>query len=373
MIIAFDAKRAFHNRRGLGNYSRDVIRLMSTYYPNVRQVLAGVPADKLMRIPANAQVIEPQGLWRYAKGLWRSMGGMLKQLERAQTTIYHGLSQELPYGIHRTKIRTAVTFHDALFMRYPENYSTAYRKTFELKNKYALDVADCIIAITEQSKRDAIEFFGADKEKIFVVYQGCNNQFRMPVTEEQHKTIKIKYALPERYMLQVGAIEPNKNLQLILHAMSMLGAHCLPLLVIGGESAYATKMLALANKLGIGDKLLLRHNVDFQDLPAFYHGAEVFLFPSRFEGFGIPVIEAQCCSVPVITSRGGCFPETAGQGALFINPDDAADMAQAIKKILTDDGLRNDLICKGHENTMRFTDDIVAHNLMATYQKIESL
>lgn len=370
MVIAYDAKRAFQNRRGLGNYSRDVIRLMSAYYPETRLVLAGTPSTQLMDIPGNATVVEPIGAWRMAKGLWRSAGGMNKQIKQSGAEIYHGLSQELPWGIHHTKLKTIVTFHDALFMRYPQNYSFLYRKTFELKNRYALRTADRIIAITEQSKLDAIEFFGADPDKITVVYQGCNKQFRQPENNGFTEQIRRKYNLPGRYLLQVGAIEPNKNLQTILRALPLLDDKEIKLVVVGRKSAYAVTMQKLAAELGVAHRLVYCHEAEFTDLPAFYHGAEVFLFPSFFEGFGIPIIEAQCCGTPVVTSWGGCFPETAGQGALFVKPDYAEQMAEAINLLLTDSELREQLTVLGHKNTERFTDDKVAGSLMAVYKQL---
>lgn len=377
LTIAYDAKRAFHNSRGLGNYSRDVIRLMAKYYPDAQIVLAGDPKVSIMQVPQNAKIVKPNALWRIAKSLWRSLGGMVTQLKQAKADIYHGLSQELPLGIFKTGIKTVVTFHDALFVRYPQNYPWLYRHVFTIKNKYALRKADHIIAITEQSKRDAIEFFGADPQKITVVYQGCNNQFREPENREKDDEIRKKYGLPNRYLLQVGAIEPNKNLQTILHAFAYLlnelkeDVLCdLKLVAVGRKSKYALTMSNLAQQLGIEDRLVFCHEVDFIDLPAFYRGSEMFLFPSFFEGFGIPIIEAQCCGTPVITSKGGCFGETAGEGALFVEPDNPQMMAEAIGSVLKNRDLRDNLIKKGKDNTLRFTDDIVARNIMAVYKKL---
>lgn len=374
--IAYDAKRAFHNSRGLGNYSRDVIRLIAEHFHDVRIVLAGDPCNNIMRIPENATVVKPEGVWKVMKSLWRSLGGVITQLKRENVSIYHGLSQELPLGIEKTGIKTVVTFHDALFMRYPQNYPWLYRHVFALKNRYALRVADRIIAITEQSRDDAIKFFGANPEKIRVVYQGCNKQFREPADVKKDGEIWKKYGLPSHYLLQVGAIEPNKNLQTILRAFALLHKQDGPdfedlkLVVVGRKSKYCKKMEDLATELGVREKLMFCHEVDFADLPSIYRGASVFLFPSFFEGFGIPIIEAQCCDVPVVTTAGGCFGETAGEGALFVQPDDATQMAEAVKKLMTDMTLRNVMIEKGHENSLRFTDDAVAQNLFNVYKEL---
>jgi len=229
MIIAFDAKRAFANRRGLGNYSRDVIRLMRTYAPENDYVLFGSPSDAYE--PGAARVVSPKGLWRCFPSLWRTCG-CLNSLDGID--IYHGLSGELPFGIHRKEVKTVVTVHDAIFMRYPELYSATYRWLFARKVQYACDHADLIIAISEQTKRDIIEFFHADERKIHVVYQGCNNRFREPVSEARLAAVRKQYRLPEQFILSVGAIEPRKNLKNLIEAMSM--AHIdLPLVAVGAR------------------------------------------------------------------------------------------------------------------------------------------
>lgn len=360
--IAYDAKRAFANRRGLGNYSRDVIRLMTTFAPENEYILFGRPTP-LCDAP-RTRVVSPHGLWRICPSLWRSVG-CLSQLNGID--IYHGLSGEMPFGIHRQPVKTVVTMHDAIFMRYPELYSTTYRHLFARKVQYACDHADLIIAISEQTKQDLLTFFHADERKIRVVYQGCNNRFREPVSDARMAQVRQQYDLPSRYILTVGAIEPRKNLRNLIEAMSLAKID-LPLIAVGGQSAYAAQMAELAKQRGVDLRYL--HGFPFEELPAVYKMAELFCYPSIFEGFGIPILEAMCIGTPVLTSTGSCFAETGGDAALYADPLDAEEIAHQLRRILSDEALRNEMRTKGFQQADRFTDDKVANNLISVYNNL---
>lgn len=336
MRIVFDAKRYFHNSRGLGNYSRDVVRLIREYAPDWEVVLM----DK--------------------SGLSRSF------MNIPPCDIYHGLSGELPFTVGRSQARSVVTMHDAIFIRYPELYSPTYRWLFTQKVRFACKAADTIIAISEQTKRDMIEFFHADESKIRVVYQGCSNIFRQPVSAEQIAEVKKKYDLPENYLLDVGAIEPRKNLKNLIQAMAAAKID-LPLVAIGGHSKYADEAAVLAQQSGV--TLLLRHGVTFADFPAIYKGAEVLCYPSIFEGFGIPILEAMCVGTPVLTSTGSCFAETGGEAALYANPLDIEEIGVQLNRILTNNHLRQEMVAKGAVQANRFTDEQVAKNLIRVLQE----
>jgi len=337
MKIAFDAKRYFHNQRGLGNYSRDVVRLMRTYAPDWQLELVDKSglARSFMRVPV--------------------------------CDIYHGLSGELPFGIGRSSCKSVVTMHDAIFIRYPYLYSPTYRWLFTQKVKYACQVADCIIAISEQTKRDMVDYFHADERKIQVVYQGCSNLFRQPVSEEQIQVVREKLNLPEVYLLDVGAIEPRKNLHNLIRAMASKHID-LPLVAMGGHSKYADEAAILAKQLGV--TLLLRHQVPFADFPAIYKGALALCYPSVFEGFGIPILEAMCVDTPVLTSTGSCFAETGGDAALYANPLDVEQIGEQLSRIINDNHLREEMVAKGKVQAERFSDQAVAKHLRQVYQSV---
>lgn len=353
--IALDAKRAFHNHRGLGNYSRDVIRLLGTYAPEYELLLV----DPL-------GTFRPAAGWRLFPALWRSWG-VVSQLPNV--ALYHGLSGEVPLGIKRSASKVLVTMHDAIFMRYPHLYSWTYRHLFAMKVRYACRVADGIICISEQTKRDMITYFGADERKIRVVYQGCHSRFREPVSPQNVLSVRQRYHLPEHYLLTVGAIEPRKNLETIIRAIH--AAHLsMPIVAVGADSRYAVFCRSLAEQLGV--TLIVVHSVCAEDLPAIYKGALLMLYPSHFEGFGIPILEAMCVGVPVLTSEGSCFAETGGDAAVYVSPADVQAMADCLHRLVNDEAERAEMISRGFQQAARFADEQVAASLLAVYREFLS-
>jgi glycosyltransferase involved in cell wall biosynthesis len=371
MNIAFDSKRAFHNSRGLGNYSRDTIRLLGTFYPEHEYFLFNPKLKKSIdfSLPVHSTIICPQSLLGTAiPSIWRS-AGMLGQLKSCKADVYHGLSQELPFGIKKSGVKSVITMHDAIFMRYPELYSASYRAIFIQKNKYACRVADHIIAISEQTKRDIIHYFDADEKKISVVYQGCNNIFRAPISEADQNRIRHKYNLPSQYILNVGAIEKRKNAALIVEALhhSKLS---IPLVIVGKPTQYIDEIRELVTKYHLEDQVLFIHHAETIDLPIIYSLADIFVYPSFFEGFGIPILEALCVGVPVITSKGSCFEETGGRESIYIDPFNADELGSAISRVLNNDLLVNKMKTEGLNFSQRFNDKFIAENLMKVYQSI---
>lgn len=370
MNITFDAKRFFHNNRGLGNYSRDVVRLLTTYYPDNSYFLLN-PKKKKNSIyipPQGSKEITPNNFYKYFPQLWRSKG-CIRDIKKIRTDIYHGLSQELPQGIHKTGIKTVVTMHDAIFIRYPELYDSFYRKLFIKKNQYSCKVADKIIAISEQTRNDFIEFFNVNPEKIEVVYQGCNNIFREKIEEGKLLETKQKYQLPDNFILFVGAIEKRKNIETIIKALS-IGSIDISLVILGRETKYKEELKELIIKLGIEKQVIFLQNVPTNDLPSIYKLADLFIYPSVFEGFGIPILEALCTGTPVITSKDSCFKETGGSAAIYVNYNNAEEMAYEIERVLNNRELSENMIREGFIHTGNFTDDKIAYNLMNVYRDL---
>jgi glycosyltransferase involved in cell wall biosynthesis len=294
---------------------------------------------------------------------------MCRQLKSVQPDIYHGLSQELPLGINKTGIKSVVTMHDAIFMRFPNLYPRAYRTVFIQKNNYACRVADRIIAISEQTKRDLMEFFDADEQKISVIYQGCNLRFRQPVLTETKLVVKRKYQLPDDFLLTVGAIEKRKNAALIIEALYRFRLK-IPLIIIGQTSPYLKELLSMIKKYRMEKQVFFIHSVDPADLPAIYSLAGLFIYPSIFEGFGIPILEALCSGIPVIASTGSCLEESGGPFSRYINPKDADELGEAMTHLLADDLAKERMIKEGLSFSEQFTDDKIASRLMHVYQSI---
>ena len=370
MRIGYDAKRLFCNHRGLGNYSRDLIRILDHYYPeNLYDLYTPKIKINFPVNPQNTQIIQPSGIYKLLpSSIWRSVG-IMADIKRQGDDIFHGLSQELPIGIEKLSIRKVITFHDAIFIRYPELYPSTYRKIFTAKNMKSCCIADRIIAISEQSKKDAIEFFNAEATKVEVVYQGCNNIFRQKATAQDKETIRLKYNLPVDYLLFVGAIEPRKNIGAILNALFQEKVD-IPLVIVGRQTDYTKELVKLAQELNISSQIIFLHNVETVDLPAIYQMACLFIYPSIFEGFGIPILEALCSETPVITTAGGCFEEAGGAFSRYINPLNVQEIGATLLKVLTDTSLQKSMKEEGLLHAYKFTDDKIARNMMFVYQNL---
>lgn len=373
MKIGFDAKRAFFNSRGLGYYSRDVIRLLSQYQPD-HQYFLYTPKTKgaieFSHNTQNCQTITPSGCYSVGPlpSLWRTRG-ICSDIRKEQLDIYHGLSHELPYGIEKTGARSVVTMHDLIFLKNPELFPLFDRYSFRKKYIHGARIANRIIAISEETKKDLINYLGEKEERIDVVYQGYNAVFRNPVTEEMKAAVKCKFNLPDHFMLIICAIERRKNHELILKAMRNPQVD-LPLVIAGNPSEYKETLLSIIHEYHLEKKVLFIGHIDSVDLPTLYQLADLFVYPSLFEGFGRPILESLVMGTPVITSKGSCFKETGGEAAQYVSCDDDEELAHAIIKVMTDTNFRQSCIEEGYRHAAKFSDENIASKLMETYKKL---
>ena len=369
--IGFDAKRAFYNQRGLGNYSRDVIRILSEHANDNDYFLFTPGMKNAINFPlsSNCRVIYPSGLfWPAFSSVWRTFG-QCSEIRKEKLDIYHGLSHELPYNIESCNVRTVVTMHDVIFLKHPELYPFFDRHAYRKKYSRACSIADRIVAISQQTKRDIIEYLNIDERRIEVVYQGCHPVFKQRLDEETKRLVRLKYDLPDKYMLIVSAIERRKNHALILKAM-YAGKIDLPLVIVGRPSAYKDELIRLISKYKLEGKVLFRYPVETEALPAIYQSASLFVYPSLYEGFGIPILEAQVSGVPVITSKGSCFEETGGNAACYVAHDDADELAAAIYRVTDDCKLAAQMAEKGRNHATLFSDESIAKSLMTIYENM---
>lgn len=370
MKIGFDAKRAFNNAAGLGNFSRNTIRALSRQFPNDRYFLFH-PGNKnpLFTPPENSIEIKPDSfLWKTVKYGWRSfrVGRLAKDLK---LDIYHGLSHELPVWIEKSDVRTVVTIHDLIYLRHPEYYQHIDRKIYNQKFRHACKIATKIHAISEQTKQDLMSFFSVAEEKIRVIYQSVNPVFFERVDEAQKQQMRIKHQLPPKFILSVGTVEQRKNLLGLLEGMIVSKIY-IPLVVVGKLTNYQHTV----QKFIEAD--LNRHEVFFlsqikdAELAVLYQMAEVMVYPSFFEGFGLPVAEAQASGCPVITSFTSSLPEVGGDAVMYINPDKPEEIGKALSSFLADQELRESMIAKGIVNAQRFTPANFARQLKQLYNSL---
>ncbi len=383
MNIAFDAKRAFTNGTGLGHYSRTLIRSLATFFPNENYFPCTPLITDRFDVSAfpNMHIISPATFTtRSLRKLWRS--SLVKSdLLKNNIDIYHGLSHEIPKGIDATKIKSIVTMHDLIFERFPEQYGLIDRKIYRYKFQYACKHANKIIAISEQTKNDLVELYDVPEHKIAVCYQSCDERFFKTVSDEEKERIKKIYDLPDQFFLYTGSIIERKNLLIICKALELLKKKIqIPLVVIGdgGEYKQQVKNFLRENNLEALVMFLSEQESTAQqpgytmatDFPAIYQQAACMIYPSIFEGFGIPVLEALCSKIPVITSNISSLPEAGGDGALYISPNDFAALADYMEQIISNDELRSTLIEKGWAHAQKFTGEKCATEVMNEYVKL---
>jgi glycosyltransferase involved in cell wall biosynthesis len=375
MKIGYDGKRAIFNMTGLGNYSRTLLRSLGQYYPDNQYFLYTPAYEHHQRLDflqksANISVRTPQTLMsRSCKPLWRSYL-VTKELKSDGIDLFHGLSNELPYAVTRSGAKSIVTIHDLIFLRYPELYSRIDRKVYRSKVNYACRAADRIVAVSEQTRQDIIGFLDIDPARIKVVYQSCDPIFYRDANEVHKRQVRNKHTLPSQYLLYVGTIERRKNLLGIIKALPLLkNGLDVHLVVIGRGRGYKEEVLAYIQAQGLTPRVHFLTDVAFADFPAIYQMASLFVLPSLFEGFGIPITEALWSKCPVITSAGGCFAEAGGPSSIYIDPENDATLAKAIARVLEDSDLAKKMRTDGYAYVQRFRDDATAAVMMGLYRE----
>ncbi|MDR2238005.1 MAG: glycosyltransferase family 4 protein [Chryseobacterium sp.] len=365
MKIAFDAKRFFHNTSGLGNYSRDLVRILSQYYPQNEYLLLNKN-----RSERGKEILERPGV-RFvetSKGKFSRQLKMGKDAQKQGADIFHGLSGELPLKWDKTPIKKVVTIHDLIFMRYPQYYSFFDRKIHLWKFRKAAATADKIIAISEQTKQDIIHYLKVPEAKIEVIYQGCHQAFKEQQTEEQILAVKEKFLLPQRFILNVGTIEERKNLLNIVKAIQ--GTE-IPLVVVGRKTGYYKKIAGFIRKNKMEKQVYFLEGVSMDELAMIYKLADIFVYPSFFEGFGIPVIEALFSKTVTITSNTSCLPEAGGKDSVYIDPGNHLDLKAKIQFLWDNESERKRRTEKSFEFVQQFNDEPIARQLMELYKKLK--
>lgn len=383
MKIAFDAKRAYQNATGLGNYSRTIISSLSDLYPAHHYYLCAPKLTNRFDISrfTNVENIIPEDfISKKFTSLWRSIW-VKKDLQKKGINIYHGLSHEIPAGIQKTGVHSVVTIHDLIFERYPEQYNRIDIQIYRRKFKYACKNADHIIAISKKTKDDIINFYKISEEKITVCYQSCNPAFAENISENEKNRIKNFYALPDRFFLYVGSVIVRKNLLNICKAVHELkGKLNIPLVVIGEGGSYKQQVKEFINKNNLKEQVIFltetemaKNSPTYQtaaDFPAIYQLSTGLIYPSVFEGFGIPVLEALWSKVPVITSNISCLPETGGDAAYYVDPYSPHEIANGMLKLAADEVLVKEMTEKGWMHAQNFTPGKCAANVMQVYLRL---
>ncbi|MBQ7947624.1 MAG: glycosyltransferase family 4 protein [Bacteroidaceae bacterium] len=375
MKIGFDGKRAVQNFTGLGNYSRYVVEALCKYAGNNKYMLYAPKERKNERLELLQQEFKEclslhypkKSIWKKLNSLWR-IWGIPADLRNDGVTLFHGLSNELPLNIKKAGIPSIVTVHDLIFLRLPYCYRLIDRLIYNYKFRKACQNADHIIAVSECTKRDIIEFYNIPAEKISVIYQGCSTIFAQTADDAQKQEVCNRHNLPQEFILSVGSIEKRKNTMLAVKALAQLPTN-LHLVLIGKWTPYVEELKAVAKQSGVENRLHIIHKASSADLPAIYQSATVFAYPSVYEGFGIPILEALYSRVPVVAAKGSCLEEAGGKYSLYVDKDDEKGMAEAIKQAMMPER-RAKMIDEGYKWAQKFTMQQMAQETIECYKKV---
>ena len=374
LTIGYDAKRAVSNGTGLGNYCRTLLNDLGTIdtTDSFRLYVPDLGRDDLrsqLDMPRNMSFVTPANkLVKPLRSLWR-IKGIVNDLKRDGVDIYHGLTGELPLGLSEAGIKSVVTIHDLIFMRCPEYYNPVDVAIYKWKFRNTCKQANRIIAISECTRRDIMELGEIDDSRIHVVYQSCDTRFRQQVSPEQKQDVRARYSLPKRYVLFVGTIEERKNALLAAQALPYLSDE-IHLVLVGRQTAYAKTITSFARQNGLANRIHMLSGVPTSDLYAIYQQAECFVYPSRYEGFGIPVIEAIQSRLPVIACTGSCLEEAGGPDNVYVDPDEPQEMAMAIKSITDNPDAARQIVTRSLDYIRRFENGNVAQEMLNVYRSL---
>lgn len=364
MKIGFDAKRLFCNFTGLGNHSRTTIDILGAEYPETQMYLYTPrltlnPTTQPYTTRRNCHLRTPQGI---VKGsLWRTMA-VSREAQRDGIDLWHGLSNELPMGLKSRHIPSVVTIHDVAFHTFPDMYHRHDRMIYDLKWRYACRNADQIIAISQCTARDIVKYYGVDERKLNVVYQPVNSIYYQEPTTPNRK---------HPYMLYVGSVNSRKNLMGVVQAMASIPESVrIPLVVVGDGGAYKRQVMEYVESHRLTSMVEWRTAASHDELRSLYTDATLFVYPSFYEGFGLPVVEASLCKCPVLTSSISSLPEAAGPHAVLVDPYDNSDIARGMMKLLDSHELREQIGADSRRYAMQtFSPSVLATNLMNVYHK----
>ena len=382
MIMGVDGSRAgMAQKTGTENYSDSLIMALLNNDCHNDYVLY---LRNNLELPVNSHNRVSKRIINLPR-LWTQVGLALEVTFRPPDLLFipaHTLPVMRP-----PSLKTVVTIHD-LGYEYLEQYHKFPGRLYLNKStEYAVKNATHLIAVSQATKNDLVNKLGAASEKITVIHEGLDTNFykqslrsdelnqslllrNKPAAKTAVKTVKEKYHLGE-YLLFVGTVQPRKNLENIVRAYAGVSSKIKSDLVISGKKGWLDeKLYQLPKDLGLGDRVRFLGYTESPDMPALYSGAEALIFPSLFEGFGLPILEAFACGTPVLTSNVSSMPEVAGEAALLVNPNDIESISQGILQMTSNNILRNQLRRKGLERVKEFTWDKAAKETIDIFKRV---
>jgi glycosyltransferase involved in cell wall biosynthesis len=368
--VAIDATSIPPQPAGAGVYAIELVRaMMKQESSDARTVFArGTWFDADASERANWRIEHVDVRSREAR-LWWEQARLPGALSRADADVLHSTHHTLPLRPIRTK--RVVTVHDVTFFRLPERYPAARRLYMQTMTRLSARVADAIIVPSCAVRDDLVRALSVDAAKVTVVYEAAAERYR-PAAPGPCAEVCKRYGVEAGYVLSVGSREPGKNRDRLIRAMRELRDEGIDRrLLIAGQPAWKHEgEEALVDELAMGDRVIFAGYVPDDDLPALYSACDAFAFPSLYEGFGVPVLEAMACGAPVVTSDVSATAEVAGNAAVLVDPRSVASIRDGLRRVLTDDDLRAGLLQAGMARAAQFSWRRAADETHSVYERV---
>lgn len=368
MRIALDGRTIQDHFPGIGRYTFNLALALAESGPADDILLLHNQRDRntrfdldLLRANPNLSIVEANSAYFSPVEQWR----IPRELRSHRRELYHSPYYLMPY---RTPCPAVVTIHDLIPLLYPHYFTAVQRLAFDVSVRLAARVARIVVADSEATAADLRRLLHLDPRKVRVVLAAADPTL-VRASDAVIASTRTRYGLPDSYVLYVGSNKPHKNLARLVEAWSLVKKRGQTQLVIGGawDTAYDAPKMA-ATRLGLENEVRWLGSVPQTELAALYSGSAMFVFPSEYEGFGLPVLEAMACGVTVICSNRSSLPEVAGDAAILIEPDDSQAWAEAIGRLLEDAGLRADYAQRSARRAQKFTWGQSARQMRALYE-----
>lgn len=369
MHVGFDITPLAGQRTGVGNYChyllKGLLRLAEGEITGFSASLAPPCLNGFESLPVRRLTVPTRGLYKSWEWFRRPRIDTLMP----GIDVYHATNYFLPPA---RKARRVVTFHDLAFVKRPDLCSPKISGLFaRLSGRFAGE-ADAVIACSESTRNDAIELLGAEPGKVVVAYEAVDEDFKPVERAEAAGLLEKRHHIKQPYLLFVGTLEPRKNLPALIEAFAGLAKDIPHTLVLAGGAGWGSApVFGAIEKFGLNERVICTGFVSpHSDLALFYSAADAFVFPSLYEGFGLPLLEAMACGCPIAAANTSSVPEVAGPAALYFDPADPADIAGAVWKVLEDVSLRYSLVAHGLVQAAKFSWENCARATLDVYRRV---
>lgn len=375
--IGIDVTSALTQGGGIGRYTRELVRAVADIDHHNEYVLfsAKPPAEIPIADPLPDQVnfqhkpapVDERWLYR----IWYRLRMKVPvQLVTGQIDLFHSPDFVLPPV--SSQIPTLLTVHDLSFAHYPHVYTPSLVNYLNQVVPWSVGRATHILADSMATKQDLLDLWHVPADKVTVLYSGVDSRFGSVSDQRQLAAVRQRYHLGDRpYLITVGTVQPRKNYQMLIQAFAPI-ARDYPhnLVIVGGQGWLFDDIMTEVEEQGLSDRVIFTGFAADEDLPTLYSGATVFVFPSLYEGFGIPLLEAMACGVPVITSDASCLPEVAGDAAIQLSPHEPQAWTAMVQNLLDEPLEQAHMVTAGYVQVRRFTWERAASQLLDIYRQL---